>query len=215
MNISQYLHESSRTAPKKKHGVTDLEFNKENLVHAALGLATEVLELRVAFDNEPTEGVPKDNAIEEIGDILWYCALALRSIQSGLADGELEGRDWPTASPHTSDFLEDNLSHVTSCAESAIDTIKRHRFYGVGWEATCVRLCTYIGGLLVALAGLMSLMDDREEAEEPTPVNLCTAATKNIAKLRVRFPGKFQEHRAIDRDVEAEMKAMKAVRGEE
>ena len=70
MTPNQYLEESSVTA------------TKEDLLHAVLGMVTEAAELADAIKKEYAYGKPIDNVniIEELGDILWYIAMATRHL---------------------------------------------------------------------------------------------------------------------------------------
>ena len=58
------------------------------LVHAALGLADESGEFAKQVKSTIFYGEPLDrvNAIEEIGDVLWYAALALEALGSSLEE---------------------------------------------------------------------------------------------------------------------------------
>lgn len=59
-----------------------------NLTHAALGLTGEAGEFADAIKKTVIYNKPldQDNAIEEIGDILWYCALACSALGVKMGD---------------------------------------------------------------------------------------------------------------------------------
>ena len=69
-----YQHRAMRTAKP-------MAFD-DNLMHAALGLSGEAGEFADAvkkylvYDRE----LDRDNALEEIGDVLWFCALACTTL---------------------------------------------------------------------------------------------------------------------------------------
>ena len=60
----------------------------DDLMHAALGLSGEAGEFADCIKKHWVYGQPLDkaNAAEEIGDILWYCALACNALDVQLAD---------------------------------------------------------------------------------------------------------------------------------
>ena len=82
MNFNEYQVSALRTA--KLFGTV-----KENLNHAALGIATEGGEFTtevkrlVIYGNPMTVGVQQHMA-EELGDLLWYIALAAESLGASL-----------------------------------------------------------------------------------------------------------------------------------
>lgn len=79
-----YLKESAKTASgdfdKIKARLSDE--STVNLLHAALGLATEAAEIADALKKHIYYGKPLDkvNLAEEIGDQMWYCAIVAREL---------------------------------------------------------------------------------------------------------------------------------------
>lgn len=55
-----------------------------DLLHASMGLVTEAAEFQDALKKHIfyNEELDKPNLKEEIGDILWYCAIALESLET-------------------------------------------------------------------------------------------------------------------------------------
>ena len=80
MNLNDYQQLALRTAAPASDNM--------NLVHAALGLAGEAGEFADASKRAIIYGRPLDeaNLKEEIGDLLWYCALAAHASGSTLAE---------------------------------------------------------------------------------------------------------------------------------
>lgn len=80
MRLNEYMALALRTA---KH-----EGDREMLVHAALGLSGEAGEFAdavkrcIVYGNE----LRHENAVEELGDLMWYVALAAHSIGVTLDD---------------------------------------------------------------------------------------------------------------------------------
>jgi NTP pyrophosphatase (non-canonical NTP hydrolase) len=68
MTPNEYIDQSAKTA------------NNEDLTHAMLGLVTEAAEVADAIKKEYAYGKPVDivNIKEELGDLMWYVAMALR-----------------------------------------------------------------------------------------------------------------------------------------
>ena len=79
MNSNKYLVESARTV---KHFDEGKHFSREeiDLLHAGLGMATEAGEFVDSLKKYIFYGKALDtvNLKEEIGDMLWYMALAIR-----------------------------------------------------------------------------------------------------------------------------------------
>ena len=81
MTPNEYLILSSRTAKSFKEGKL-LNEEEMDLLHAAIGMVTESGEFidelkKHIYYNKPLDKV---NLKEELGDLLWYVALAMRSL---------------------------------------------------------------------------------------------------------------------------------------
>lgn len=81
MNLDEYQREAMRTSGTHFDHV-DLERRNRALVLAALGLSGEAGEFtdeikKVAFHAKPLD---VEHAIKELGDILWYLALAAETL---------------------------------------------------------------------------------------------------------------------------------------
>ena len=85
MDNKKYLELSDRTC---KHITEDFVINPNtfDLLHATLGITGEAGELADAVKKSIFYGKPLDtvNAREEIGDIMWYIALACRTLDFDL-----------------------------------------------------------------------------------------------------------------------------------
>lgn len=75
MKLDEYQQLALRTAPEH-------QTVHDDLMHAAMGVCTEGGELLDLSKKHTFYGKPVDwhNAAEEIGDVLWYCALASRAL---------------------------------------------------------------------------------------------------------------------------------------
>lgn len=80
MNFQEYQQNAIKTA---KAG--DFKFN---LVHAAMGLAGEAGEFTDCVKKYAIYGQSLDrkNAVEELGDLMWFIALACDTLQVSMAD---------------------------------------------------------------------------------------------------------------------------------
>lgn len=86
ITMQEYIHLSDRTAPTlnmmSDRAGRAANFNSLEILHGAIGLATEsgeVLDVmkKHIYYNKPIDTV---NVAEEVGDVLWYCALILRNL---------------------------------------------------------------------------------------------------------------------------------------
>ena len=181
MNHQEYLHLSARTS------------NQENdpaalYLHGIIGMISERGEIRDVQDEV--------NAIEEIGDVLWYLACCHRATGRNVDDLLAGG-----ISTHADDFAL--LHHLSSAADIA----KRWWMYG----ATPKRLseaadqADRIATEIISIA--LNVLSDRDNVGEI----LSKARAINIAKLLKRYPKKFTEDCALIRDLGLERKTMEAM----
>lgn len=79
MKADDYLKDSARTNRRKDDG-KDLSAMQIECLHGAMGASTEANELLDMMKKNIFYGKDIDvvNIVEEVGDILWYCALLLR-----------------------------------------------------------------------------------------------------------------------------------------
>lgn len=158
----------------------------ERLLHAAMGLCTETAEL-FEIDNE-------QHQLEELGDICWYLALGLDAIGHSFEAVPLL---------ETEDFLnkvrgEDPGQALVIYSSDLLDMVKKQVFYGREIDATkAVDAFVMIKNVLIH--GMVAIDLDYD-------IDAVVAA--NIKKLTARFPEKFSEDAANNRDVKAEYAAM-------
>lgn len=161
------------------------------LTHMSLGISNEIGELFFATDPLHVR--------EEIGDLCWYCA-GVASVY-GLSFSEV----WEHAEPLLEKTPE-GPSVVASLAVEAAkiaEQVKKHVFYGKTANREiiidAVIRVVWMAAYICKLSG----------------VSFESVLSENIAKLRARFPDKFTESEAVDRDKAAEYKAMKEDRKDE
>ncbi len=85
-SFDEYQHLALRTASAES-----LVDDATMLNAAALGLNGEAGEIadhvkKVMFHGHPLDDATRDKIAKEIGDILWYCAMAARGIGLGLSE---------------------------------------------------------------------------------------------------------------------------------
>ena len=85
-DFDEYQLLAMRTASPEGLATTSTMLN-----NAALGLAGESGEIadhvkKVMFHGHPLDDATRDKIAKEIGDILWYCAMASQGIGLGLAE---------------------------------------------------------------------------------------------------------------------------------
>lgn len=120
--------------------------------------------------------------------------------ESGVTDLDVEG--YERVLERLGDKKLARLLHaamgLTTESGEFMDALKKHFFYGKPIDET--NLVEELGDELwyIALA-LRTLGSSFEDAME-----------RNIKKLRVRYPAKFEERRALERDLDAERAALEA-----
>ncbi len=101
------------------------------------------------------------------------------------------------ASERTMRLMHAAMGMCTEAGEFQ-DQLKRHLFYGKPLDD--VNLAEEVGDLLWYCA----------LAANALGVNLADVAEKNIAKLRARYPDKFTEHDALNRDIDNERRILES-----
>lgn len=164
----------------KTESIDNFKVDEPRLLHAALGIQTEITELMMA-----TDGV---NFKEELGDILWYVAVFCDRFQVRFEDLT------PLADMETVE--DDPFKAAFYFAGELIDQMKRMCFYGQEMSESYLGICvaSVVACVEVFAADLNLTMDEIKEA--------------NIAKLRRRFGEKFSEAAALNRDLAAEEEAL-------
>lgn len=126
-----------------------------------------------------------------------YCAAAMRT--------NLSPEQYAEASERLVKLVEVNhaLFGLSTEVGELVDDFKRHVYYGQSLDAFNVRI--EAGDIMWYLALLMAWVQ-KETGSDPSAVLLA-----NIAKLTVRFPEKFSNASASDRDLTAEEQAVQHV----
>lgn len=158
----------------------------ERLLHAAMGLVTETGEL---FELESEE-----HELEELGDICWYLALAY----------DVLDMDWGidlTIDDEVEMLLRgDNpLESLSIYSSELLDMVKKQIFYGKPINTLAAQS---------AVAAMRIALIVGTNGNDASPYTFQQVLDANVRKLKKRYPEKFTEEAAINRDVKAEYEAM-------
>lgn len=152
-----------------------------DLLHATLGLCDEHFEYSMAKSWL--------NAVEELGDMCWFVALAAKELGCDpFANWEYHLARTPNA-PLLMEAVAEFVSHV-----------KKAYAYKAPLDIDHMRWLLH-----VIAARIAKIIEARSEFQ---PDELLAA---NIEKLKARFPEKFDVDMALTRDVKQEADAMRAV----
>ncbi len=153
---------------------------QHRLLHAAMGAMTESIEL--------TFYRSKRNLVEELGDICWYMAIALDAL----------GRKTILERPRDIGSHSKRSSILVISAESAIllDTMKKNIFYGKQYDRE-----DYAASCEVIIHWIQQICFKQKFLFEDV-------LAANIRKLRVRYPDKFTDESAVNRDLASEEQAL-------
>lgn len=161
--------------------LTDLGSLKLNISHMSFGIVEELDELMAALVNEDTV-----NIVEEAGDICWYCVNGIKLIDNNF--------DFSIEHPE--------LEKLVSYLESSALVTETKRFIAYNKENTDVLLILYYNTLSV----IMEMFNLKERPESVSTFN--ETLFKNIEKLNKRYPEKYSDFNALNRNLEAERKTL-------
>ncbi len=180
--LAEYQQLASRTCP-------DLGTPGENALHMQLGIITEIGETLDIFKKKHAYKKEIDlvNLGEELADQLWYVS---------------------------NNALQRNVNVFDALTLEAITTIVEDNFIIPSTEAR--KIHTTIGILLGLNASTLN-MEKFDYVNYVASVyaickiwklDLLQILTNNINKLKVRYPDKFDEEKAANRDLKAERKEL-------
>lgn len=158
--------------------------NELQLLHCALGVASEYSELMAAIIKVDTV-----NILEEIGDMAWYIAMGIRTMPREFNINDYKGDHSINCTAELRDLVSD-----------IADVAKRAHFYA---KPDYDRL----GLTLKKFWFLLKELTDLYVTDRNMPIRedaFLFVLEKNIAKLKVRFPLKFDGDAAVNRDTSAE-----------
>lgn len=188
MKIGQYQELAIRTAKM-------FDLRRDNLVHVALGIGSEVGELceSVAFTWAALPKTPSNNIPEEIGDICWYVALLCDVMGwrfEELFDPGITEHECAIGMSYESIGKAAWMCMALGGASGGVvGAIKSHAIYNkplASQDAITTKLRRMVR-ILVVLAAIYGAPFEEVVLEQ------------NIAKLRERFPEKYSDSAAITR----------------
>ncbi len=163
------------------------------LLHSSVGMASEIGEyLQARYLDDDI------NVLEELGDMMWYWAIAVDALSLnpfGLSkQGEMMAAPLSQATHVTAADVERELF---SAIGDWNDAAKKHAFYGKPLDLS------EVGALLAIIYRSISDLHELRAVH-----SLEETLRRNIAKLRVRYPKKYSDEEALDRDLAAERKVL-------
>lgn len=194
-SLEEYRLLAARTLP-------DLGSLKDNLLHMEAGIAGEFLGEAVDILKKTfayKKPLDKVHLGEELADTVWYCA-GIETINN-LPEIELCFDETALSSIET--IKNQTITYIKESVELRKSTI----------ETECLRLIlankgavdsTNRGGVLAIIGICMGICELLE-------IDFWQALTNNISKLQVRYPEKFTEEAALNRDLAAERKELEKV----
>jgi NTP pyrophosphatase (non-canonical NTP hydrolase) len=164
-----------------KRTMNDLGSNSVNGAHMALGITTEILEMEEGISNND-----RVNTREEHGDINFYIANECSIYGLNFEDILLEAK--------TNSLMR---KYEPFKLENIVDLHKRELAYAKKMDVN--KLKVELVSLLTYLLHVSSGHDFSYE----------DSLHRNINKLYKRYPDKFTEEKALNRDLKAEYKTLK------
>lgn len=176
MTFAEYIPLAIRT-----ESVRSSCSEQNRLLHAAMGVMTESVELMGFTD--------QSNLAEELGDICWYIAIAMDTI---------EPVDFQPVSNRSFNNLGREVIICNLCEQSSylLDMTKKNVFYGRQIDKVAfLQTCQLMLELVNSICNISS-------------IQFTDVLAANIRKLRVRYPEKFTDESAVNRDLASEKLAL-------
>jgi len=162
--------------------------NVIRMLHAGLGMTTEVAELFESLENDDDV-----NKKEELGDLFWYIAVAFDATRAEFGDTLVMPGSWMTMWMGMN--LEETKKALSSATAEYVDVLKRTIFY----DKYCLEV-KKVETLLMNIYKLALWMVGVIGAGKPGEV-----LVDNIEKLKKRYGEKFNEGGALHRDTKKEL----------
>lgn len=178
MNLAEFVKSSERTLAGgnlKIVGQDDI-----NLLHSAIGVSTEVGEIVECVQNKKHADIDIVNLSEECADVMWYLAIPIR-------DYVLNLKKLNSLVP-----IKTTVSQLVVDSANFLDMMKKAAFYGKIINIHEVE--DHVINLYVHMITMAHKYN----------FDLELAMKNNQDKLRARFPDKYDDEKALNRDLTAE-----------
>lgn len=192
MNFKEYSEQAKRTFKSLVTIDNPRETLKKDLSHMALGMVSELSELQIALRNSD-----QTNIMEELGDICWY--LINTSDLLGIDFGAIAYEEYKNK---VSNIFNHNIQGLTDFEKLCFlisevsNLVKRFLAYDKDYELETFKVLLY---------GIYLKVDD---VADFWLINFDIILQKNIQKLAIRYPEKFTEYHALNRDLDSEYKTL-------
>jgi len=201
MTREEYFEQCSRTCP-------DLGSHEKNMAHMFSGVFTEIGELIDIYKKELAykREIDRPNLIEEFGDVCWYLFNSLRFCKPEFTVADfniVQESDLKMMETHLFAFLESETSYISEAHN--INVLYRSCLEFLNMQ---VKVASGEDPFNLRWVFIISHIYLWEQIMKYFGINPEEAYEKNINKLKVRFPEKFSEEKALERDLEAERKTL-------
>ncbi len=172
------------------------------LYHAILGLCTEMHEVYDAIELKDQNTWDNVNLLEEFGDQFWYLAIAADELKitKQINDFKVESVDNATLCNPMSKYIF--IKNLRQLQAGLLDTCKKVMFYGKQLDLEVVKENIFTQYLMLR-ANIVLISQDEETIDSVMHINL--------AKLKQRYPEKFDGYKAEIRDLDAERKILEKI----
>lgn len=153
-------------------------YKNELLLHAVMGILTEVEELLENYDENKYDST---NVLEEVGDIFWYLSII----------GRIYNTDYTYSENKSNDPMKTIISIVKNSCK-LLDYMKKGIYYNKSIDQE--QFLSITNTIMVSLSEYVNYYE----------IDPKMSFDINIAKLKARYGEKFSSDRAINRDLSIE-----------
>lgn len=205
MNFKEYtlgaLRTESTLSPLN-HEVQARGLSNRTL-HSIIGINTEVGEILEATSSIKFKKWDTVNILEEIGDTFWYITIysddkhIVKNINNFIEDlcypEKLSKKE-----------LKEEIAYLNTEAQVLLDHSKKVMFYGKSLDESLIELT--VKNIIIILGNIAQTISKNDNLDDL----FSNIWRVNLAKLKQRFPNKFDETYAEIRNLDAERKILEA-----